>query len=278
MLSEQLTQSRAGNFTASENHRLMAGWNAPKPDTNFPEFDALYPIVKTMMDNGDKLLVGDVSNKAGFKVSGATLNATKAAIQNETPPTGLITYAQEKAVETLFDSDPSLGFSTPHTRNGEEREIGCMELLSQKTGLDFIHTGDDQVHFCADGVGCTPDGIALDDLDMVLTGAEVKCKSPLVHAKNLLINNNQDLIESAFDHFTQIQTSMLVTDVNHWYFANYNPFAKTDELRFKFIIVERDDKFIAVLKQRIELAKKIQAEFLAELTKSVYPHNSTKAA
>lgn len=261
MLSEQILIDRAGNFTASENHRLMAGWDIVRPGLQFDDLDLMGALIDEITPMKSKPLVGYFSAWEK-KVTGAMINDVWAFIRWHDIPQGLITYAQEKAMETLFEPDPSLNFETVHTRNGDEREIECMELLREQTGIDFVCIGDDQVHIHTDEIGCTPDGIVLDDLDLVCTGAEVKCKSPLVHAKNLLIENNDDLKEQAFDHYVQIQTAMLVTGSDHWYFANYNPFAKQDWMKFKYIIVGRDDDFIQILKQRIETAKQIKAEFL----------------
>lgn len=265
MLSEEMLLARAGNFTASENHRLMAGWDIPEPDRDFKGFKEVYAVIKPLFDAGDrKFLVGDLADKFKFKLTGEIIQKTLAVIKAEIPPTGLVTYAEEKAMEMLFDIDPSLNFSTIHTQNGEERELDCMLKLSEVVGREFMHTGDDQIHVHSDEVGCTPDGVLFDEIDLIETGAEVKCKSPLIHAKNLLIDSNQDLMEAAFDHFVQVQTAMLVTGADHWYFANYNPYAKRADMRFKHIIVERDDEFIKILAKRIELAKTIKADFLAK--------------
>ena len=277
MLSEQLLIDRSGNFTASENHRLMAGWDTTKPNTDFAEYDELVAFMRPEFHKGvTKFLVGDLKDVFDFKVTGKMISDTLAAIKYEIPPTGLVTYAQEKAIETLFDPDPSLQFSTVHTANGEEREADCMYLLAEKTKLNFVNIGEQQVHIHTDQVGCTPDGVVLNELDLVETGAEVKCKSALVHARNLLINNNQDMIEGAFDHFVQLQTPMLITGADHWYFANYNPFAKKASLMFKYIVIERDNDFIAILNERLTLAKKIKAEFLNELLESVEEKPDTK--
>ncbi|QDP60887.1 MAG: hypothetical protein Tp185DCM00d2C31949971_3 [Prokaryotic dsDNA virus sp.] len=243
----------------------MAGWDTPEPDSNYPEFAEIYSVIQPLFVAGErKFLVGDLDGKFVFKLSGELIQKTLNVIKSEIPPTGLVTYAEEKAMETLFDFDPSLNFSTAHTRNGEERELECMEKLSEATGLEFLHTGDNQVHIHASEVGCTPDGVIFDELDLVQTGAEVKCKSPLEHARNLLINTNQDLMDAAFDHFVQIQTAMLVTGTDYWYFANYNPYAKRKDMQFKHIIIYRDDAFIKILKKRIEIAKKIKADFLSK--------------
>lgn len=269
MLSDELLLERAGNFTASENHRLMAGWDIPEPDRNFAGFEEAYKIIKPLYEAGErKFLVRDLDGKIDFSVNvtGDLIKRVLAVVKHEEIPTGLVTYAQEKAMETLFDIDPSLNFKTVHTENGEEREVECVRRLSEKLGIEFLHTGEDQIHIHNNEVGCTPDGVMFDEIDLIETGVEAKCKSPLVHAKNLLINNNQDLMEGAFDHFVQTQTSMLVTGASYWYFANYNPYAKRADMQFKYIIVERDEAFIRILAKRIDIAKKIKADFLSKFT------------
>ncbi|MDY7026341.1 MAG: hypothetical protein SVC26_08400 [Pseudomonadota bacterium] len=278
MLSEELLIARAGNFTASENHRLMAGWDKAKPDTSFPEYQALRDYIEPLYLSGtDKFLVSDLKPHFAFKVTTALIKQTLDAIKYEIPPSGLVTYAQEKAVEELFEPDPSLVFSTVHTINGEERELECVFLASQQLGVEFTSIGENQSHIHTGEVGCTPDGIVLNEFDMVETGIEAKCKSPKVHAQNLLINTTQDLQANAFDHFVQVQTAMLVTGSSYWYFANFNPYAIQEEHRFKCIKIERDDAFIAILKERIEIAKAIKHAFLEKLKNSTEALASCKA-
>ena len=263
MLSEQIMKDRAGNFTASGNHRLMAGWDIPEP----PEPELIY-LEDAFSKLDKKPLVGEMK-QAGIICTGAEINEMWAWVQYQKPNVGLVTYAKEKACETLFDYDPSLNFSTVHTRNGEERELEAVEILIEKTGLDFTNIGEDQAHIYTDEVGATPDGIVLDEMDMVLTGCEVKCKSPLEHSKLLLLNNNKDLLDNAPEFYCQIQTQMLVTGSNHWYFAVYNPYGKTEQIRFKYIIIGRDDVYIKALEKRLEIAKQIKAEFITELQSQI---------
>ena len=280
MLSNEMLIERAGNFTASENHRLMAGWDAQQPDRNFDGYHDLYPLLKRMRDKGEsKPLVGPVK-KLYAGATGDLITATWKAVvfDDPTPGAGLVTYAEEKACETLFEPDPMLNFSTAHTRNGEEREPECVALAAKATGKMFVHVGDDQIHVHADQVGVTPDGVVFDSLDLIETGIEAKCKSPLVHARNLMINSNKDLLDEEFEHYTQIQTAMLVTGAERWLFANYQPYAKKESHQFKCIWIERDDSFIEILSQRVELAKRIKAEFLQKFYASVDEIEQEKAA
>jgi hypothetical protein len=267
MLSEQIMKDRAGNFTASANNRLMAGWDIPEPDTYFEEFDELYSIMHALPT---KPLVGAFKELIlSFKVTGSLINKVWSYMQWKKVPEGLITYAKEKACELLFDYDPSLNFQTVHTKNGNERELDCVLELIDKTGINFVNIGEDQAHICTNETGATPDGIVLDEFDMVLTGCEVKCKSPFEHAKLLLINNNEDLLRDSPEFYCQIQTQMFVTGSDHWYFAIYNPYGKTEAVKFKYIIIGRDDIYIKALEKRLEIAKKIKADYLIELQNSI---------
>ena len=269
MLNEKLLKDRAGNFTASENHRLMAGWDkppAPKIE-EMPDLQGLYDVILPRYEAGErKFPVTPIKQiHPELEPNQKKIEAVIAAIKGDEPPAGLVTYAEEKALEELFDNDPSLNFETAHTRNGNEREVPCVELLSDERNLLFVKTGEDQQHIQVDGVGATPDGIVLDDSGLIETGCEVKCKSSISHARLFLLNNAKDLKEHAFEHFVQVQTQMLVTGADVWYFAIYNPFAKHSWLQFKSIKIHRDDSFLAVLHKRLEMAKEIKNRFLGEI-------------
>lgn len=270
MLSNEILAQRAGNFSASENHRAMAGWSKPKPEPFESYLQPLYDYIKPRYDAGDRDFKVGTMNAAVplIKSTGAIISSVLDVVRSEVIPEGLITYAREKAVESMFDVDPSLNWSTPSTRNGNEREVAAMLKLSDRTELNFVRIGDDQAHVHVNGIGCTPDGVVLDEIGLISVCAEVKCKGAAEHAKLYVINNNADMIDKAFDHYVQVQTQMLVTETKQCHFAIYNPFAKYDWLVFKNIVIDRDDKFIAILSERLELAKKIKAEFLAELMAS----------
>jgi len=270
MLSEEMQIARIGNFTASENHRLMAGWEKPpaKSIHDEPELRALYDYIKPLYLDGEKnFLVGDVKPHVDG-VTGDGIKKVKRIIAGEEPPTGLVTYAHEKAEEELYHLDPTLGnWSTVHTRNGEERELECIQLVEDELNVQFDCTGDVQAHIQNDNVGVTPDGVKNDELGLVEWGVEAKCKSPHEHTNLLLITNNDELKSDAFDHFVQCQTGMLVTNAKRWLFVAYNPFGKSSDIKLNYFFVERDNAFIEILVSRINLAKKVKAERLAELTK-----------
>jgi len=270
MLSEEMQIARIGNFTASENHRLMAGWEKPpaKSIDDEPDLLELYEFIKPSYVDGERnFLVGDVKPYVEG-VTGDAIKEVKRILAGEEPPQGLVTYAHEKAEEELYNLDPSLGnWSTVHTRNGEERELECIELVMDELDVVFDCIGDDQAHIQNDNVGVTPDGVKNDELGLVEWGVEAKCKSPHEHTNLLLISNNDDLKKDAFEHFVQCQTGMLVTNAKRWLFVAYNPFGKKAEIKMNYFFVERDNEFISILNDRINLAKKIKEKRLNELFK-----------
>jgi len=270
MLSEELTIKRKGLFTASENHKLMAGWDIPEPSRDVESFDELYPIMREMYDNGERsFLVGKMKKLTDAKVSGEIINAVKAVITYEKPSTGLVSYAEQKAAEPYQVRSESNNFSTPHTVNGNEREDECVSRLEEKLGIEIHRKGDDQVHIVSGNIGATPDGIIFNELDLVESGIEAKCKSLEVHAQLLLINNNIDLLDYSLEHYAQVQTGMHVTDCDHWHFAIYNPDWICDEMQFKSIVIDRDDRFIDALLKRAEIAAEIRDKAEKELLRSV---------
>lgn len=261
MLSPELIEQRRGNITASAAHRMMAGWNAPTPSSDFP-----HQIYNWIDHAKRKPLVGDIKNEVDCDVSGKLIDAAWKYWQHEnTTPQGLLTYAEELACDELFDHDPATEVNTKAMEIGNERELDAIAEFMEATGLELTKLGDDQIHLADNGIGCTPDGIAYDELDLIKTGCEVKCRTPLHHARQLLINDNASLIEHDFERFCQIQVACLVAGVDYWYSVNFNPYAKDTAHRLHYCKITRDDTFIAILKQRAEMVFTHKQQFLNKL-------------
>lgn len=82
---------------------------------------------------------------------------------------------------------------------------------------------------------CSPDGL-MDD-----AGLEIKC--PLIHTHVGYLLENKVPAE----YIPQIQGSMLVTELDHWFYVSYYP-----ALKPLIIKVKRDDKFIEVLESELD--------------------------
>lgn len=264
MLTPELILQRRGNITASEAHSIMTGWDIPRP-TDFFNVD----LYDWMSEHKRKPLVKEASEVAGVKITSAENEAAWKAYRYDLPSQGLVTYAEKLACDELFDEDPSLEFTSAHMENGNERELEATELLIEATGLDFVKTGEDQMHVSVDGIGATPDGIVYDDMDLIFTGCEIKCRSPLHHARQILIEDNATLKELDFSRFCQMQVACLVSGADHWYSASYNPYAKSPAHRFYYCVISRDDEFLKIFKQRAALTFKHKAIFLEKLNSRI---------
>jgi len=261
MLTPELIEARRGNITASKAHAMMAGWDKPRPVDIFPA-----AIYEWIAEAKRKPLVKEIKDVLECDVSGASINAAWAAYQFDKPSQGLLTYAEELACDELFEADPLVwDGSTVHMDIGNEREIEAMEKLIEATGLPFDKIGDDQIHVSVDGIGATPDGIVYDDLDLIVTGAEVKCRSPLHHARQLLITDNASLREHDPERYCQIQVQMYVTGADEWYSACFNPCARNVTHRFHYCIIKRDAAFLDVFAKRAQQVFEHKATFLAML-------------
>jgi len=263
-LSDEILNQRRGSITASAAHRIMAGWDTPPPtdyDTGVYEW-----LSKNQPEK--RPLVSEIEESMGVKITGK-LNKAWDAYKFDKPPQGLITYAEELACEELFDPDPNAwnGEGSDAIKNGNEWELAAMEWLAEVTGVDFVKTGDDQIHLSDDGIGVTPDGIAYDELDLITTGGEAKCRSAIHHARQLAIKDNATLIELDFDRYCQVQVGMLVAEVDHWYSVNYNPLGKYKSVQFGYCIIRRDDAFLEIFKQRAAVVFEIKEAFINRLVK-----------
>ena len=125
-----------------------------------------------------------------------------------------------------------------------------IEMEDEARQLYTLITGNEvkQVGFCLtdEGYGASPDGIIGDDECL-----EIKCPTVAVHVGYLLGN------ALPTDYFQQVQGQLLVTNRKWANFMSYYPGLKPLIIR-----VERDDKFLKILKVELEL-------FVRELTEVI---------
>ena len=261
MLSEEIRSKRRSNVTASSAHKIMTGWDDQEPSSDFP-----LPVLGWIETNDIKPSVGQLKDALGIDVTGKDKDAAWKMYQFNKPSQGLITYAEELACQELFRYDPMMERPpTQHMINGNERELEATIKLSEATGLDFVNTGDDQVHISLDGVGATPDGLVYNDLDLIETGCEVKSRSDLHHARQVFIDDNDTLLDLDFDRFCQMQVGCFVTGAEYWYSASFNPMARYDGLGFNYCIMQRDNRFLDVFKKRVALTFEYKQLFIDNL-------------
>lgn len=113
------------------------------------------------------------------------------------------------------------------TDRGEELEPIARAKFSEVTGLAVKQVGfitrDDEI------VGCSPDGLIVDDECNWLAGLEMKCPAPKTHVQYVHEGELPDAYKA------QVHGSMAVTGLDAWHFFSYCP-------RFQpfHLIVERD--------------------------------------
>lgn len=262
MLNDKIKDQRRGSITASEANSIMTGWDAPRPTEKFEG-----EIYDWIAHTDRKPSVSEINPVMDCNVSGKAIDAAWKAYRFGKPPQGLITYAETLAVEELFEPDPTIEDRpiSQHMENGNDREVTAMEKLSGATGLDFAKTGDDQIHISVNGIGATPDGIVYDELDLIHAGAECKARSALHHARELFITDNATLIEYDFARYCQIQVGYEVTGASEWYSISYNPFAIDKADGFHYCLIERDESFLKIFRQRAALVFKHKQMFIESI-------------
>lgn len=118
-------------------------------------------------------------------------------------------------------------------QRGKEMEAEARKLYTFHTGKEVAEIG-----FClADGgYGASPDGLVGDDGCL-----EIKCPQLATHVGYLLEN------KLPIEYFQQTQGQLLVTERRYVDFISYYPAMKPLIIR-----VERDEKFLAILKEELE--------------------------
>lgn len=100
-----------------------------------------------------------------------------------------------------------------HTDQGEELEPEARDEFRTITGMTVKEVG---FVLCQDGpVGCSPDGLIVDQSGDYMAGLEIKCPLSKTHALYLL---NGELPP---EYRPQVHGSMAVTGLRTWYFFSY---------------------------------------------------------
>lgn len=140
------------------------------------------------------------------------------------------------------------------TRWGNEHEPAARAALSEFIGEEIQEVGS-EIHpqiayFRGSADGITESGIPV----------EIKCPyDPIKHQANLhLVRTGIDL---KHEYYAQIQSHMMIHGADKCYFASYDPRrAAPDNLAV--IEVERDEVYIAAIKERLEAAEGIVQDYL----------------
>ena len=145
----------------------------------------------------------------------------------------------ELAIERITGKSASNVVMNQAMRDGVEREPDARALFEAITGKEVKEVGSFD-HPTIANTSSSPDGLIVGE-EAVL---EIKCPMASTHARNLMSETMPK------NYVYQVQWEIACTESDYAYFASYHP-AFPQELRLKWVRVERDDSVIESLSKEI---------------------------
>lgn len=164
------------------------------------------------------------------------------------------TYCFEKAVEIVFGIDEEESFTSFDMKRGIELEPIAFRKFQELKDLDFVEVKEAYFFPFGEDAGASPDGVVGNDGVL-----EIKCPRSGKFFK--LIKGGLDEIDK--EYIAQMQFQMLCSNSKNAHFFNYIIF-KGKEMWHE-IVVERDEKMIDLIKERLVQAIKLRNEFVEYL-------------
>lgn len=163
-------------------------------------------------------------------------------------------YIFEKAVEEVFGLDEEENFTSYDMQRGVTLEPLAFRKFKELKEFNFLDVKETTFFAYGKHAGASPDGLV--DNNAIL---EIKCPRP---------NKFFNLVAKGFDaidkeYIAQMQMQMLCTNSEKAYFFNYIIFNGNE--MWHEIEVERDEKMIDFIKERIKESIKIKNEFIEYL-------------
>ena len=163
-------------------------------------------------------------------------------------------YIFEKAVEEVFGLDEEDTFVSNDMQRGITLEPLAFRKFKELKEFDFLDVQETTFFSFGSHAGASPDGLVGNDAIL-----EIKCPRPTKFFN--LVAKGIDAIDK--EYIAQMQMQMLCTNSNKAYFFNYIIFNGKE--MWHEIEVERDEKMIELIKNRIEEAIKIKQDFVQYL-------------
>lgn len=164
-------------------------------------------------------------------------------------------YIFEKAVEEVFGlEDNEDDFVSKDIQRGITLEPLAFRKFKELKEFDFLDIQETTFFPYGSHAGASPDGLVGNDAIL-----EIKCPRPTKFFN--LVAKGFDAIDK--EYIAQMQMQMLCTNSNKAYFFNYIIFNGKE--MWHEIEVNRDEKMIELIKERIEQAIKIKQDFVEYL-------------
>ena len=145
----------------------------------------------------------------------------------------------ELAIERITGKRANIVQTNQAMRDGVEREPDARKLFEAITGKNVTEVGSFN-HPYLPNTAASPDGLITDENAIL----ELKCPTAITHANNLLSDTMPK------NYVYQVQWQIACCEADHGYFASYHPDYPND-LRLKWMKVEKDEKVIGALVNRV---------------------------
>lgn len=160
------------------------------------------------------------------------------------------TYAFEKACELVYGIDEEESFISYDMQRGITLEPLAFRKFKELKEMEFIEVKESYFFPYTENAGASPDGVVGED-------AILEIKSPRSKKFFNLVAKGYDAIDK--EYIAQMQMQMLCSNSQRCHFFNYIIFNSQE--MWHDIIVERDEKMIELIKERIAEAVKIRDDY-----------------
>lgn len=166
------------------------------------------------------------------------------------------TYAFEKAIESIYGREEDTYVSEDMQR-GINQEPFAFKIFKEIKEAQFLETKEVGFYTFGEHAGASPDGLVSDNSNL-----EIKC--PRRNKFFKIVANGLSEVDS--DYIAQQQMQMLCTETEKSYFFNY--YLENGLEYWHEIIVERDEKMIDLIKERIIMATEIKLDYIEKINKN----------
>ena len=166
------------------------------------------------------------------------------------------TYAFEKAIEAVYGREEDTYVSEDMQR-GLNQEPLAFALFKDLKSYEFLDVEEVGFYKFGEHSGASPDGKVSNNSNL-----EIKC--PRRNKFFKIVANGKEEIDNTY--LAQMQMQMLCTETEKTYFVNY--YLEKSIQYWHEIIIERDEKTIDLIKDRIEIATEIKLDYIEKINKN----------
>ena len=167
------------------------------------------------------------------------------------------TLAFEKSCELVYGTDEEESYTSKDMQRGIDLEPIAFRKFKELKTLEFLEVKEAYFMPYGENAGASPDGLVSNDAVL-----EIKCPRSTKFFKLVALGEKE--IDS--NYYDQMQMQMLCSNSEKAYFFNYIIFNGKE--MWHEIIINRDEKRIDLIKERIIEAVQIRNEFVEYLTKN----------